>query len=77
MFFIRDLHRGSRDMGVDELIYYMFSQKHSEKPPAGRIYPTVYIGGDYGQQNATTFQAFGLDTYNFLIWGESYQIKRQ
>lgn len=50
-------------VGVDELIYYMFSDRHREKPPEGRLYQTVYIGGDYGQQNATTYQAFGLDEY--------------
>ena len=47
--------------GIDELIYYMFSQRHIwEKPPNDRY--VIGIGGDYGQQNATTFEAFGLDT---------------
>lgn len=46
--------------GVDEAIYYMFSEKHIQKPAANH-YDTIVIGGDYGQQNATTFQAFGLD----------------
>lgn len=46
--------------GVDEAIYYMFSEKHVRKP-AAKSYNTIVIGGDYGQQNATTFQAFGLD----------------
>jgi len=50
-------------VGVDELIYYMFSDRHRKKPEDGRTYERVYIGGDYGQQNATTFQAFGLDSY--------------
>lgn len=50
-------------VGVDELIYYMFSDRHRQKPEEGRIYERVYIGGDYGQQNATTYQAFALDTY--------------
>lgn len=50
-------------VGVDELIYYMFSDKHRQKPDPDRRYDKIYIGGDYGQQNATTFQAFGLDTY--------------
>lgn len=50
-------------VGVDELIYYMFSDRHRKKPEDGRTYERVYIGGDYGQQNATTYQAFGLDTY--------------
>lgn len=50
-------------VGVDELIYYMFSDRHRRKPDPDRRYDRIYIGGDYGQQNATTFQAFGLDTY--------------
>lgn len=58
-----------QSVGVDELIYYMFSPKHVGKPPDERIYQIVYIGGDYGQQNATTFQAFGLDTYNQILQG--------
>lgn len=58
-----------QSVGVDELIYYMFSPKHVGKPPDERIYQIVFIGGDYGQQNATTFQAFGLDTYNQILQG--------
>lgn len=45
--------------GIDETIYYMFRPEHVEEPPKGRY--IIGIGGDYGQQNATTFQAFGLD----------------
>lgn len=61
-------------VGVDELIYYMFSDRHREKPPLNddgtlRQYDIVYIGGDYGQQNATTFQAAGLDTYRGRLQG--------
>lgn len=56
-------------VGIDELIYYMFSPKHVAAPPEERMYQTVYIGGDYGQQNATTFQAFGMDTYNQILQG--------
>ena len=41
----------------------MFSDRHRQKPEEGRVYERVYIGGDYGQQNATTYQAFGLDMY--------------
>lgn len=50
-------------IGVDELIYYMFSDRHRVRPERDRIYNIVVIGGDYGQQNATTFEAFGLDEY--------------
>ena len=56
-------------VGVDELIYYMFSDRHRQKPEEGRQYDRVYIGGDYGQQNATTYQAFGLDTYRRKFTG--------
>lgn len=43
-----------------------------------RIYERVYIGGDYGQQNATTFEAFGLDLYRkkFPGLGEYYHSGR-
>ena len=36
-------------VGVDELIYYMFSDRHRKKPEEGRTYDIAYIGGDYGQ----------------------------
>lgn len=50
-------------IGVDEMIYYMFSERHKESPPVQYVdrFPIIAIGGDYGQQNATTFQAAGLD----------------
>lgn len=47
-------------VGVDDLIYYMFSDRHRKKPPQ-KVYPVIGIGGDYGQQNPTTYQAFGLN----------------
>lgn len=56
-------------VGVDEIIYYMFSERHRQKPEEGRIFQTVYVGGDYGQQNATTFQAAGLDKYRHKLTG--------
>lgn len=49
-----------QSVGVDELIYYMFSGSHVREPEAD-YYNTVVIGSDYGQQNATTFQAFGIN----------------
>ena len=66
-------------VGVDELIYYMFGEKNRDKPEKGRRYDTAYIGGDYGQQNATTYQAFGLDTYKkkFQGLGEYYHSGRE
>lgn len=56
-------------VGVDELIYYMFSDRHRVKPEQGRLFERTYIGGDYGQQNATTYQAFGLDHYRKKFTG--------
>ena len=66
-------------VGVDELIYYMFSDRHRQKPEEGRTYERAFIGGDYGQQNATTYQAFGLDTYRrkFPGLGEYYHSGRE
>lgn len=66
-------------VGVDDLIYYMFGDRHRQKPDPDRHYDRIYIGGDYGQQNATTFQAFGLDTYRrkFLGLGEYYHSGRE
>lgn len=66
-------------VGVDELIYYMFGDRHRQKPDPDRRYDRIYIGGDYGQQNATTFQAFGLDSYRqkFLGLGEYYHSGRE
>ena len=58
-----------QSVGVDELIYYMFSEKRKKMPDIGRLYETVVIGGDYGQHNATTFQAFGVDEYRMQITG--------
>ena len=46
-------------IGVDELIYYMFDRLKHVKEPAGQ-YDIIGVGVDYGQQNATTFQAAGI-----------------
>lgn len=51
-------------VGIDDAIYYMFNEKvhTSDAPVPGKDrFPVIAIGGDYGQQNATTFQAAGLD----------------
>lgn len=66
-------------VGVDELIYYMYGNRHRQKPDPDRRYDRIYIGGDYGQQNATTFQAFGLDMYRkkFPGLGEYYHSGRE
>lgn len=50
-------------VGIDDAIYYMFNEGHLKGAPVPYEdrFPIIAIGGDYGQQNATTFQAFGLD----------------
>lgn len=51
-----------KSIGIDEVIYYMFCKDHIDRPLANiDRFPIIAIGGDYGQQNATTFQAAGLD----------------
>lgn len=47
-------------IGVDDLIYYMFGD-HLIQPPKAPRYKLVGIGVDYGQQNATTYQAAGIN----------------
>lgn len=48
-------------IGVDELIYYMYSAKNRFRPPKETRYRLIGIGVDYGQQNATTYQPYGLN----------------
>lgn len=57
-----------QSIGIDELIYYMFCERHIEGLPLAR-FPIIGIGGDYGQQNATTFQAAGLDLVHRKLRG--------
>lgn len=47
-------------IGVDDLIYYMFNDDLIREPE-GKNYKLIGIGVDYGQQNATTYQAAGLN----------------
>lgn len=47
-------------IGVDEVIYYMFNDGHVSDPESVK-YDLIGIGVDYGQQNATTYQAAGLN----------------
>lgn len=58
-----------QSIGVDELVYYMFSDRHKQRPGEGKGYNIIGIGGDYGQQNATTYQACGIDEYNCKLNG--------
>lgn len=47
-------------IGVDEVIYYMFGGKNVRRTEE-EAFPIIGIGVDYGQQNATTYQAAGLN----------------
>ena len=58
-----------QSIGVDELIYYMFSDKNKLRPEEGKTYSRIGIGGDYGQQNPTTYEAYGIDEYNGKLNG--------
>lgn len=49
-----------QSIGVDELIYYMFSDKYVRNTDKAS-FRIIGIGVDYGQQNATTYQAAGLN----------------
>lgn len=57
-----------QSIGVDEVIYYMFSDKHKERPE-NRRYRIIGIGVDYGPQNATVYEAAGLDEYQKRLTG--------
>lgn len=55
-------------IGVDDLIYYMFNDNHRHEPEANH-YKLIGIGVDYGQQNATTYQAAGVNINKRKIEG--------
>lgn len=57
-------------IGVDELIYYMFGDRHIQNPQRD-AYRVIAVGCDYGQQNATTFEPFGFDEKNGILEGLS------
>lgn len=63
-------------VGVDELIYYMFGDRHRQKPDPDRRYDRIYIGGDYGQQNATTF-LLNVDSVLIDINSEQQEQRQQ
>lgn len=44
--------------GIDDLIYHMLSYQHIRVPP--KDIGIIGIGVDYGQKNATTYQAIGV-----------------
>lgn len=46
--------------GIEDVIYYMFNESHRKETTA-KIFKLIGIGVDYGQQNATTYQAAGVN----------------
>lgn len=65
-------------IGVDDLIYYMFNDSHRKEPDA-KHYKLIGVGVDYGQQNATTYQAAGLNINTRCLegLGEFYHSGRE
>lgn len=57
-----------QSIGVDEVVYYMFSDRHIGETDQ-EAYQVIGVGVDYGQQNATTFQAAGLNNYQHRLDG--------
>lgn len=55
-------------IGIDDLIYYMFNENHRKETEAKK-FKLIGIGVDYGQQNATTYQAAGLNINTRRIEG--------
>lgn len=55
-------------IGVDDLIYYMFNENHRKESTA-KVFKMIGVGVDYGQQNATTFQAAGVNINTRRIEG--------
>lgn len=58
-------------VGIDEVIYYMFDENKHMKDTADKYQNIAFIGIgiDYGQMNATTFQAFGISFIDKKIYG--------
>lgn len=58
--------------GIDELIYYMFNEESHVCECTKENYQhmkEINIGIDYGQMNATTYQAFGIDYVDKCVRG--------
>jgi PBSX family phage terminase large subunit len=69
---------GESQKDLDKLIYYMFDTRHIKDIEADARHP-VLIGGDYGQMNPTTFQAFRFNakTKKLLGIGEYFHSGRE
>lgn len=59
-------------IGLDELIYYMFNEEIHVRECSKEHFENMdflYVGVDYGQMNATTYQCFGIDYKEKCIRG--------
>ena len=61
-------------IGIDELVYYMFSDRHIQRVPVDKnkkpiTLDIVGIGIDYGQMNPTTYQAYGVSFIKKHVYG--------
>lgn len=59
-------------IGIDELIYYMFNEDIHIKECSKEDYKNmkeINIGVDYGQMNATTYEAFAIDYKEICVRG--------
>lgn len=56
-------------VGVDEIIYYMFSKARHVEAPKQKHYRAIGIGVDFGMQNATVYEPFAIDLYNRELQG--------
>lgn len=55
--------------GLAEVVYYMFKKEHEIEKASCKDLIHIGIGVDYGQLNATTYQAFGLNQSKMRIEG--------
>lgn len=55
--------------GLSEVVYYMFKEEHKIDKSSYKDLIHIGIGIDYGQLNATTFQAFGLNQAKMRVEG--------
>lgn len=59
-------------IGIDELIYYMFNEETHVQECTQEHYKNMKylsVGVDYGQMNATTYEAFGIDYKDKCVRG--------
>lgn len=60
-----------QSVGLKDVIYYMFDEEKHVVKYEGQRLQNIGIGVDYGQKNATVFNAFGIDFKNKRLQGIS------